>query len=112
MVHRSGSCSEGQTGPGYTEDSPHGLLHEPVRVHCRKSGECCPSGHTLFQADQFVVGGEVGGLVDIGDRDGYPCCGLEGHLDPTGQGRLVGHHYGQHEGTVQLIVHCLEEGTG
>lgn len=59
-----------------------------------------------------MVGGEVGGLIDISDRDGHPCCGLEGHLHPSGQGSLVGYHYGQHEGTVQLVVHGLEEGTG
>lgn len=111
VAQRTGPHFESQTGPGHADDSPHSLLHEPVRVHCGKSSKCGAGGHTLFQANQFVVGGKVGGLVDISDRDGHPCCGLERHLDSTGQGRLVGHHYGQHEGAVQLVVHCLEEGT-
>lgn len=87
---------------------PHGLLHEPVGVHRREGGQHGAGGHALLQADELVVRGEVGGLVDVHDRDGHPRRGLDRHLDAAGQGRLVGHHHGQHEGSVQLVVDRLQ----
>lgn len=87
---------------------PDNLVDEVVRVLSGKHGESRPRRHTLLKADRLGVDREDGRLVHVLDRDGDPRCGLKRGLDAAGQVGLVGHHHGQHEGTIHLKINGLE----
>ncbi len=88
---------------------PDSLVNEVVRVLSSEHGQSGPCWHPLLKADHLGVDREDGRLVHILNRNGDSCCGLKRGLDAAGQVGLVGHHHGQHESTIHLKIHRLEE---
>lgn len=88
---------------------PDNLVDEVVGVLSGEHGKSGPCWHTLLKADRLGVDREDGRFVHILNRNGYTCCGLKRGLDAAGQVGLVGHHHGQHEGTIHLKIHGLQK---